>query len=98
VIGFSPSYRKRLAARRLRASRAGVEARERKRLASCGDSGAWPLVRAVWLAVYAAPDGRHIEIHAASERGHWQRCGSERAVREAVSTILWGMRGMGERK
>jgi hypothetical protein len=73
-------------------------AKERKRLDSCGDSGSWPLVRAVWLAVYAAPDGRYIEIHAASDRGHWQRCGSERAVRGAVSTILWGMRGMGGRK
>jgi hypothetical protein len=73
-------------------------AKERKRLDSCGDSGSWPLVRAVWLAVYAAPDGRHVEIRAVSERGDWRRCGSERAVRGAVSTILWGMRGMGGRK
>jgi hypothetical protein len=87
----SPTYRKRRRERLLRASRAGVAARERIRRESCADSGAWPLVRAVWIAVYAAPDGRHIELHAASERGHWVRCGSERAVRGALATIIWKM-------
>jgi hypothetical protein len=65
-------------------------AKERKRTESCADKhGGWPLVRSVWLAVYAAPDGRHLELHAASERGQWVRCGSVRAVRGALAKLLW---------
>lgn len=88
----SPSYRKRRHQRMLQASRAGVEARKRKRLSAAAHAPGWTLVRTAWLAVYAAPDGRHIEIHAASERGQWRRCGSERAVRGALADIIWRMR------
>lgn len=66
-------------------------AKERRRSESCRNEPGWRLVRTVWLEVYAGPDGRHVEIHAASEKGVWARCGSERAVRGAVSKILWGM-------
>lgn len=67
-------------------------AKARKREEALRDAPGWRLVRTVWLAVYAAPDGRTMEVHAASERGHWRRCGSERAVRGEVSEVLWGMR------
>jgi hypothetical protein len=68
-------------------------AKERKRMESCADQpGGWTLVRAVWIAVYAAPDGKHIELHAASERGHWARVGSARATVGAVGRMLWRMR------
>ena len=91
----SPTYRKLRRERCLRASRAGVAARERQRLRAMADQPAgWPLVRAVWLAVYAAPDGRHIELHAVSERGHWVRVGSERACVAAVGRVVWGMRAV----
>ena len=67
-------------------------AKERKRRESMRHAPGWQHVRTVWLSVYAAPDGMHVEIHAASERGQWRRCGSERAVRGAVAEILWRMR------
>ena len=85
-------YRRRKAKLHERAMK-GVAARERKRMEPCADQpGGWPLVRTVWLAVYAAPDGRHLELHAASERGQWVRCGSARATVAAMGRILWGMR------
>lgn len=71
---------------------AGVAARERIRMAAAAGEPGWRLVLVVWLAVYAAPDGRRVELHAASERGQWRRCGSERAVRGALGNILWRMR------
>ena len=78
----------------MRASLAGVAARKRQRLQAMADQpGEWRLVRSVWIAVYAAPDGRHLELHAASERGHWVRVGSERAVRGALAKLLWRMTG-----
>lgn len=69
-------------------------AKERRRLES--REGEWRLVRVVELRVFAAPDGRHVELHAQSERGFWARCGSERAVRGAVARVLWRMRAEGE--
>jgi hypothetical protein len=80
----------------LRASRAGVDAREQKRMESAAHSDGWRHVRTVWLEVYAAPDGRQVEMHVASERGEWRRCGSERAVRGALADIIWRMKGTAE--
>jgi len=88
----SPTYRKRRRERLLRASRAGVEERERRRAESMRDAPGWRHVRDVWLSVYAAPDGRNVELHAVSERGQWRRCGSERAVRGAMADIIWRMK------
>jgi len=68
-------------------------AKERRRLESSASSPGWRMVRAVWLAIYAAPDGRHIEMHAVSDRGDWRRCGSERVVRAALAQIVWKMKG-----
>lgn len=64
-------------------------AKDRKRMESA--SGEWKLVRTLWLAIYAAPDGRNMELHVASERGQWRRCGSERSVRGALAKLLWSM-------
>jgi len=89
---MSPTYRKRRRERMLARSRAGVAARERIRAEAQRDAPGWQHVRTVWLSVYAAPDGRHIELHAASERGQWARCGSERAVRGALAEMLWRMK------
>ena len=89
---MSPTYRKRRRERLLRASRAGVAAREQKRQAAMAHEPGWRMVRSVWLEVWAAPDGRRVELHAASELGSWRRCGCERAVRGALADILWRMK------
>jgi ferric-dicitrate binding protein FerR (iron transport regulator) len=68
-------------------------AKERVRAESHRDAPGWRHLRSIWLSVYAAPDGRHIELHAASERGEWRRCGSERAVRGALAKMMWRMKG-----
>ena len=64
-------------------------AKERNRLARAEDCGKWPLVRSVLVIVHAAHDGRHMALRAATGRGEWYRCGSERAVRGALASILW---------
>ena len=87
----SPTYRKRRRERLLRASRAGVAARERNRLARAEESGKWPRVRSLLLIVTASPDGRHVGIHA-HDTGAWYMCGTERAVRAALAKMLWGSR------
>jgi hypothetical protein len=89
-------YRKSRRTIALEAKRARCAAMRAAKARKCADSmrdaPGWHIVRTVWLCVYAAPDGRHIELHVASERGEWRRCGSERAVRGLVAEVLWGMR------
>jgi len=88
----SPTYRKARRERMLRASRAGVAARERNRLSRASDCGEWKRVATMVLLVNAAPDGRHVAVKA-SGRNDWHRCGSERAVRGALAGIIWRMKG-----
>lgn len=85
----SPTYRKRRRAKLLRRSRLGVQARERQRTQSLREAPGWRRVATVILTVDAAPDGRHIEIEAHGGSGSWRRCGSERAVRGALTRMLW---------
>ena len=84
----SLTYRKRQRERMLRASLAGVAARERNRMARNADCGEWKRVATLILLVNAAPDGRNVAIQA-SGRTDWHRCGSERAVRGALARMIY---------
>jgi len=73
-----------------RKSASGVAERERLRMERNADLPTrWPLVRSLLLSVYAAPDGRHMALQAADGAGTVYRCGSERAVRGALSSMLY---------
>ena len=88
---MSPNYRKYRRERQLRRSRAGVEARERKRLERAATDPGWRRVATLLLIVEAAPDGQHIALNVHGQRD-WYRCGSERAVRGALEKMMWGKR------
>lgn len=94
-------YRKSLRVLRLERKRKRCAemrvAKERKRLQARKDLPGWTLVRSLWLAVYAAPDGRSVELHCASERGEWVRVGCERAVRGALAKLIWKLRTIGNK-
>ena len=84
---MSPNYRKRRREKQLHKSRAGVLARERKRLAFDPDRENWRVVRTCLMRVWAGPDGRSMAIYI---DGTMFRRGSERAVRGALARALWG--------
>ncbi len=86
---MSPTYRKRRRERLLKASRAGVAARERIRMELAAVAGEWTRVATVVLQVNAAPDGRTVAVRACHGRGEWEVCGSERAVRGRLAGWLW---------
>ena len=88
----SKAYRDRQLARRREWSRRAHAAKERKRLTAGAGEPGWRMVRSVWLEVWAAPDGRTMEFHVASEQGQWRRCGFERAARGALADIFWRMK------
>jgi hypothetical protein len=94
-LGVSPTYRKRRRERLLKASRAGVAARERIRMERVAEAGEWTRVATVVLQVNAAPDGRTVAIRACHGRGEWSVCGSERAVRGRLAGFLWTQRTKG---
>lgn len=86
---MSPTLCKRRRERQLKASRAGVKAREQNRLARLKDCEGWKRVGTFLVVVHAGPDGRTMALQAhGCER--WERCGSERAVRGALARMLWG--------
>ncbi len=92
---MSPTYRKRRRDRLLKASRAGVAARERIRRERAEGAGEWARVATVVLQVNAAPDGRTVAVRVCHGRGEWEVCGSERAVRGRLAGFLWTQRTKG---
>ena len=74
-------------------SRKAHAAKARRREVSMADAPGWRRVLTMVLTVEAAPDGKHVEIHAHGRDGRWVRCGSERAVRAALARLLWDGRG-----
>lgn len=82
----SPSYWKRRSDKQKRKSRLGVLGRERKRLALAAECGNWTTRRIEFEASFS-PCGRYVGLRALN--GPWTRCGSERAVRGALATVLW---------
>lgn len=91
---MSPNYLKCKREKQLAKSRAGVMARERNRSAMAATDPGWRRVATMMLIVEAAPDGRHVAIHAHGQRD-WHRCGSDRAVRVALAKMLWGTKQKG---
>lgn len=87
------SYWQKRKQQRIAWSKKANAAKKLKRLRSREGDPEWRLVRAIWLAVYAAPDGRAVELHVVSERGQWRRCGAERAVRGALAQLIWSLCG-----
>ena len=92
--GCSPSYRKRRRERLLRASRAGVAARQRI-MQEQGPT--WRVVREITVrdpasgAVHqwtlsCSDEGRHLALCV---DGTWARVGSERTLRALLARAMW---------
>jgi hypothetical protein len=77
---------------RVAASRAGVEAKARKRMERAAFAGAWPRVFTFLVVGHAAPDGKTLALAATGGTGEWRWCGSERAVRAALARVMWRKR------
>jgi hypothetical protein len=71
-------------------------AKERRRIERAAGEPEWTRVATALLVVFAAPDGRSIEMRLATGNGEVVRCGSLRAVRGAISRAVWGHRHGGE--
>ena len=78
------SIRKQRKADKCAAMRA---AKERKRIADAEKCGQWVTRRVVFDVSYS-PCGRYAGVR--SESGKWHRCGSERAVRGLLASVLYG--------
>lgn len=62
-------------------------AKDRKRIADAEKCGQW-VTRRLVFDVSFSPCGRYVGLR--SESGRWQRCGSERAVRGRLASVLYG--------
>ena len=89
-MAFSAQKRRR--GRVLEKCEAMRAAKARRRVELAGVCGGWERVATLVLMVSAAPDGRSIAVRACHGRGEWQRCGSVRAVRGALTRLIWSQR------
>lgn len=85
----SYTYTTRAKEKRYARCKAMRNAKERKRLARAAECGTWTTRRCEFEASFS-PCGRYVGLRAVN--GPWTRCGSERAVRGALATVLWNRR------
>lgn len=84
----SKAYARKVLGRHKAWSRNAHAAKARKRLQSMAGEPDWTLTGTYLIRVYAAPDGRTMEMHLHGGRRDWYRCGSERAVRGALARMM----------
>jgi len=85
----SKAYRARKLEQRRLWSRNANAAKARKRELSTADAPGWVCTGTYIIRTFAAPDHRTMELHVFGGRDQLYRCGSERAVRGALSRLLW---------